>query len=377
MESIGTLTGGVAHDFNNIMAIIIGNTELALDYVPKWNPAYPNLEEIKRASLRATNIIKQLLSFSRKTGPKLHPVEIAVVIKDALKFLRSTIPTTIDIQHDIQATGETILADPTQINQIMMNLCINASHAMEQTGGNLVVHVKNVILDEHSAKGYPGLKTGKHVKVTVSDTGPGIDTAIIDRIFDPYFTTKEVGKGSGMGLAVVHGIVKNHNGAIFIDSKPGIGASFSILFPVSAEKPVIEKDTTEEVLLGNETVLFVDDEESIAEMTLQILKRLGYKVETKLSPVEALALFQSKPHAFDLVITDMTMPQMTGAKLSEKLKEVRSDIPVILCTGHSALIDEEKAKEMGIDAFVTKPIMMREFAKTIRKVLPISATDTN
>ena len=369
MESIGTLTGGVAHDFNNILGIIIGNTELALDDVPAWNPAHSNLEEIKTASLRASKIVKQLLSFSRKTDQKLQPIEIAFIIKDALKFLRSTIPTTIDIQQDIQGTDETILADPTQINQVMMNLCINASQAMEQTGGNLTVNMEKVILDDNLAKDYPDLKSGKHVKVTVSDTGPGIDPGIIDRIFDPYFTTKEVGKGSGMGLSVVHGIVTNHNGSISVDSKPGKGTTFSILFPVATEKPEIEKDTTEELLLGSETVLFVDDEESIEKVVSRMLGRLGYQVKTALTPQDALAQFSADPKHFDLVITDMTMPEMTGVILSEKIMGIRPDIPVIICTGHSALIDEERAKQLGIAAYIMKPIIMTEIAKTIRKVL--------
>ena len=231
MESIGTLAGGIAHDFNNIMAIILGNTELALDDVPKWNSAHSSLEEIKKASLRAKNIVKQLLSFSRKTDQKLQPIQITSVIKDALKFLRSTIPTTINIHRDIQTTEETILADPTQINQIIMNLCINASQAMEQTGGDLNVTVAKVILDNNSAKDYPDLKSGDHVKIMISDTGPGIDPEIIDQIFDPYFTTKNT--GTGLGLAIVYNIIKAHEGKIKAESKPGLGTTITVLLPVS------------------------------------------------------------------------------------------------------------------------------------------------
>jgi PAS domain S-box-containing protein len=369
MESIGTLTGGIAHDFNNILGIIMGNTELAIGGVPEWNPAHSNLEEIKTASLRAAKIVKQLLSLSRKTDQKLQPIEVAFIVQDALKLLRSTIPTTIDIQQDIQTTDETILADPIQINQIMMNLCINASQAMEQTGGNLTVTVKNVILDDNTAKNDPDLRSGKHVTLAVSDTGPGIDPEIIDRIFDPYFTTKEVGKGSGMGLAVVLGIVKSHGGTISVDSKPGKGTTFNILFPLATEKPMVEAETTEELPIGHETILFVDDEISIVKMVKKMFERLGYKVETAMTPGNALELFSATPDHFDLVITDMTMPQMTGVKLSEKLMEIRPDIPIIICTGHSALIDEEKAKELGLAAYVMKPINMPEIAQTLRKVL--------
>jgi len=369
MESIGTLAGGIAHDFNNIMGIILGNTDLALDDVPESHPAHTNLEEIKKASLRAANIVRQLLSFTRITDQKLQPIEIALVIKDAMKFLRSTIPTTIDIVQDICITDETILADPTQINQIMMNLCINASHAMEQTGGKITITVENAALDDSSAKDYPDLKSGKYIKVVVSDTGPGIDPKIIDRIFDPYFTTKGVGKGSGMGLAVVHGIVKSHSGSIKVDSTFGKGTKFSILFPLAQGKAAVEEEKIQEIPRGSETILFVDDEISIANMVQRMFERLGYKVETATTPQDALDRFALNPNHFDLVITDMTMPQMTGVKLSEKLMEIRKDIPIIVCTGHSALVDEERAKGLGLAAYVMKPIDMKETAQIIRKIL--------
>jgi len=369
MESIGTLTGGVAHDFNNILYMITGNAELALEDIPEWNPVHNNLKEIKAAGLRAAGIVNQLLNFSRKTDLKLKPIGAITVIKDALKFIRSTIPATVQIRKHLPDRDITILADPTQIHQVVMNLCTNASQAMEETGGILEINVEKETLTEDSAGSYPGLTAGEYIKITVSDTGPGIDTEIIDRIFDPYFTTKEFGKGSGMGLTVVHGIVKNHGGAITVDSEPEKGATFTILFPVVSEKPVAVVKTPDEIPLGTETILFVDDEKSIVNIIGKMLERLGYKVETKLNPVDALELFQSKPDEFDLVITDMTMPQMTGVKLSEKLKDVRSDIPVIICTGHSSQIDEEKAKELGIAAYVMKPIVMSGFAKTIRLVL--------
>jgi len=246
MESIGTLTSGIAHDFNNIMGIIVGNTELALENVPESNRAYSNLKQIRTASLRAANIVKQLSNLGRMVDQKLQPIEIASVIKDALKFLRSTIPATIDIEQDISVTDETIIADPTQINQAMINLCINASHAMEQKGGNLKVIVEKVILDDLSAKNYPDLKSGNYVKIMVSDTGSGIDLKIIDQIFDPYFTTKGVGKGSGMGLAVVQGIVRGHNGSITVDSTPGKGTKFNILFPLAQRKSEDKTRTTSE-----------------------------------------------------------------------------------------------------------------------------------
>jgi len=265
-----------------------------------------------------------------------------MTLKDALQFLRSTIPTTIDIRKHLPDADITILADPVQINQVMMNLCINASQAMENTGGILEITAENMKLEENAANSYPDLPAASYLKITISDTGPGIASEIINRIFDPYFTTKEMGKGSGMGLSIVHGIVKNHNGAILVDSKLGKGSAFSLLFPVVDERSKIETEIIDEIPGGKERVLFVDDEKSIADMTQKILKRLGYEVEISLNPIQALDLFQSKPDTFDLVKTDMTMPQMTGAKLSEKLIKIRSDIPIIICTGHSFLIDEEK-----------------------------------
>jgi len=370
MESIGTIAGGIAHDFNNLLFMIVGNAELALEDIPEWNQTYANLEEIKTASLRASDIVKQLLNFSRKTDQKFIPIGAVTVIKDTLKFLRAAIPTTVEIQRHLPDTDITVMADPIQINQLLMNLCTNASQAMEKTGGTLEITVENEVLTEDSVNNYPDLTTGEHVKITVSDTGPGIDPETIDRIFDPYFTTKDVGKGSGMGLAVVHGIVNSHNGAITVDSELGKGATFTVLFPVVSDEPVMEaKPSSDKIPRGNETILFVDDEESITIMIRQMLERLGYQVETQLNPEEALELFKSKPQDIDLVITDMTMPQMTGVSLSKKLKTVRSDIPVIICTGHSSLIDEDKAKELGIDAFAIKPIVKKDIAKAIRKVL--------
>jgi CheY-like chemotaxis protein len=262
-----------------------------------------------------------------------------------------------------------IFADPIQINQILMNLCTNAAQAMENTGGILEITVKNELLPKAAVVGYLDLKAGEYVKITIKDTGSGIDPEVIEQIFDPYFTTKEFGKGSGMGLSIVLGIVKNHSGAITVDSQPGKGTTFTMLFPAVAEQTVVAVKTPDEVPCGNETILFVDDEESIVKMIGQMLGRLGYRVETRQNPAEALKLFQSKPHACHLVITDMTMPKMTGVTLSEKLKDIRSDIPIIICTGHSALVDEEGAKEIGIAAYVMKPIMKRDIAKIIRQVL--------
>ncbi len=369
MESISTIIGGIAHDFNNILYIITGNAELALGDISKWNPVHVNLVQIKAAALRAASIVKQLLSFSRKTDQELNVISALTVIKDALKFVRSVIPTTIEIRTNITTTDAAILADPIQINQILMNICNNAAQAMEETGGILEISVKTTTIDERALTPHSELTPGEYIRIAVSDTGPGIDPEILERIFDPYFTTKDVGKGSGMGLAIVHGSVKNHMGVISVDSQPEEGTTFNIFLPLVSAKPEVKTETIDNLILGDERLLFIDDEKSIINMAEQTLTRLGYRVETRLNPLDALELFQSKPDKFDLVITDMTMPQMTGVMLSEKLMKIRPEIPVIICSGHSALIDKEKAMQLGIAAYVMKPIIKQELAQTIRKVL--------
>jgi len=369
MESIGTLAGGIAHDFNNILGIILGNTELAIDVVPEWNPARVNLDEIRIASLRARDVVRQLLSFARKTEVKKKPTNIAVIIKEALKLMRSSIPTSIEVRQNIVKEVDTILADSTQINQVLINLCINAAHAMIENDGILEVNLKNVELFENTASRYPGLKPGRYVNLIVSDTGHGISHEEIDRIFDPYFTTKEVGKGSGMGLAVVHGIVSGHGGTILVESEQSKGTTFSIFFPVIKAQAITESATFEELPSGHETILFVDDEESLVRMGRRILERLGYKVETRTSPIEALELFTSKPDEFDLIITDMAMPKMTGDKLANQVLKERPDMPIILCTGFSENIDGKTARGIGVAEYIEKPIELIDFAFKIRKVL--------
>jgi PAS domain S-box-containing protein len=370
MESIGTLSGGIAHDFNNLLGIILGNTELAMEDVEELHSAKYNLMEIRTASLRARDVVKQLLSFSRKTDAKQRPVKLVQIVENVLSFLRSSIPMSIEIHKNIPYdTDNIILADATQINQVMINLFTNAVHAMEDTGGVITIGIQNVYLDQVSAPFYPDLSLGNYVKLTVSDTGTGIDHEIKDRIFDPYFTTKEVGKGSGIGLSVVHGIVKSHNGAIYVDSKFGKGTTFSILFPATEEEAVIETEAIEKLSTGNERILFVDDEKSMAEIGRRRLERLGYQVEAKTNPIEALELFRADPDQFDLVITDMTMPHITGDKLVKEILKIRPDMPTILCTGFSEKIDEEKAKKIGVRQYIEKPFDRGKLSRLVRKVL--------
>ncbi len=369
MEAIGTLAGGIAHDFNNILGIIIGNTELAIDDVPEGNPARYNLEEIKTAGLRAKDVIRQLLSFSRYTQYEYKPLKIAPIIKESLRFLRASIPTTIEIRQNISDDCDTILANPTQIHQVMINLGTNAAHAMQEKGGLLEVMIDNVRLSDRDISFAPDLRAGKYVKLKVSDTGKGMEPKVQNRIFDPYFTTKNVGKGTGMGLFVIHGIVKEYKGAIKVESKPGKGSTFTLYFPAIEGETIPEIRKFEELPTGNENIMFVDDEASITKMSKEILHRLGYQVESKTNPIDALKLFRAEPSKFDLVIVDMTMPQMTGDALAREILTIRYDIPIILCTGFSEKIDKKMAKEIGIKSFLTKPIVRGEIANVVRQIL--------
>ena len=369
MESIGTLAGGIAHDFNNILGIILGNTELAIDDIPEWNPAKHNLEEVVKASLRAKDVIRQLLSFSRKSESTRKPIQIASVIKDSFHLIRSSLPMTIEIRCDIPDDNSTVLADPTQIHQVIINLCTNAAHAMEMDGGILEIRLRNLILDKGEALQYKDINPGSFVSISVSDTGHGISPEIKERIFDPYFTTKDIGKGTGMGLAMVHGIVKNHNGIISVYSEPGKGSTFKILLPTigKAEEKQPEKIIT--LPMGLEKILFIDDEQALVDMGQQILERLGYEVTIQTNPLEALKLFTSQPNLFDLIITDMTMPQMSGDKLTKEILKIRSDMPIILCTGFSEKINKGSSGAIGIRKYLEKPLNKRELSIAIREVL--------
>ena len=375
MESIGTLAGGIAHEFNNILGIIIGNTELAIDDVPEWNPAKESLKEIRKASMRAKDVVRHILSFARKTPAQRKPIQISTVVRESLKLMRASIPTTIEIRQNIACESEMILADPTEVNQILMNLCTNSVHALSDETGVLEVNLENEELRMKNEE--LGLDPGRYVKLTVKDTGSGIEPENMDRIFDPYFTTKDIGEGTGMGLAVTYGIIKKHDGAIKASSELGKGTIIEVLFPLIDEGAEPEVEEEPQVLpTGTERILIVDDEPSLARMVSQMLKRLGYEVVALLNPKEALELFISEPTRFDLVISDMAMPQMAGDLLAQELMKIRNDVPVILCTGHSARIDEDRAKELGLAAYAMKPLVMRSFAITVRKVLDAAKDST-
>jgi len=369
LEAVGTLVGGVAHDFKNILSIILGNVHLALDDVPEQHPARFSLEEIETASLRAEDVVHQFLSFSRKSELKKKPINIHSIVNESIRLLRASIPTTIEIQTAIQDDTVAINADPTQIHQVLINLCTNAAHAMEEKGGILSVGVTNLEVDNETSVQYHDLKPGRYVQLTVSDNGSGIDPKSMGRIFDPYFTTKEPGKGTGMGLSVVHGIVKNHDGVISAYSEPGEGTTMKVLFPVIKKEPVKEDLVSDDLPKGNERILFIDDEESIVNMAHRILERLGYQVEGNTDSVKAMELFRSDPYRFDLIITDMTMPGLTGDRLVKEALAIREDTPIILCTGFSERINGDRAKKAGIKKYIEKPLKKRELSKAVREAL--------
>ncbi len=369
MESIGTLAGGIAHDFNNILFPILGYADMLLADIPEDSPFRDSLNEIYTSALRAKALVKQILTFSRQDTNELILMKMQPVVKEALKLIRSTIPTTIDIKQDIRSDCGVIKADPTQIHQIIINLSTNAYHAMEETGGELKVSLKEIELGEHDVT-IPDMIPGVYACLAVADTGMGMDKDVTEKIFDPFFTTKEIGKGTGMGLSVVHGIVKSMGGSIHVYSEPGKGTEFKVYFPI--EKSLSEEQniqTEEPVQGGTERILFVDDEETILIMEKRILERLGYQVTSRTSSIEALEAFRANPDTFDLVITDMAMPNMPGDKLAVELTKIRPDIPVLLCTGFSETMSKEKAASLGINGFLLKPIVMKDLAIKIREVL--------
>jgi PAS domain S-box-containing protein len=368
MESMGTLAGGIAHDFNNILSAIIGYTELSKMHIPESSKAHSYIDHVLGAGIRAKGLVQQILSFSRHSMQELKPVEVGAVMKEALHLLRATIPSTVEIRTDIRNEG-CVQSDPAKIHQILMNLCTNAAHAMDRQGGVLEVGLKRESITGDAGQQPLDLTPGPYLRITVSDTGHGIAPELMDRIFDPYFTTKERGRGTGLGLAVIHNIVMSHQGAIRCTSALGKGTVFDVYLPeVEGVGADMENNGTEHPSCDTERVLFVDDEEALADVGRTMMETLGYTVTSMTNPLLALELFTRDPGAFDLVMTDMTMPGMTGDRLARKLMEVRPDIPVILCTGFSEHISDELAQGMGIREFVMKPFEMKGLSQLLRKV---------
>jgi CheY-like chemotaxis protein/two-component sensor histidine kinase len=373
MEAIGTLAGGIAHDFNNILSAVIGYTELLQLSLAPTSEEHDYALQIKQAGNRAKDLVQQILTFSRQTEQELKPVEVSIIVKEVIKLLRSSLPTTIEIKHHIEGNS-LIMGDPTQLHQILMNLCTNAGHAMQEKGGLLSIELKSIDLKEDLLSDQVKLTPGSYIQLAVSDTGHGIPTEYIDRIFDPFFSTKERGEGTGMGLSVVHGIVQSYNGAIYVYSEERKGSTFKVFLPAIERRTEPEKRQSDDIPKGSGHVLFVDDEPTLVKMSTSQLEALGYTVSSRTDSLEALALFKRYPDRFDLVVTDMTMPKMTGDELAREIKQIRHDIPVILCTGFSSKITSDNAPQFDIDAFLMKPIIIQDMAKVVHDVMEKTIT---
>jgi PAS domain S-box-containing protein len=368
MEAIGTLAGGIAHDFNNILSVIIGNAEI-LQMTDISFDGRDEVNQIFTAAKRARDLVRQILAFSRQGEQQKLLMSLKPVVKETVEFLRATIPSTIQLQHYIKPDAGTIMADPTQMQQVLMNLCTNAANAMEKEGGVLRIELDNIQLSETDEVMDSEAEPGHYLRITVSDTGHGIEPEMLSRIFDPYFTTKGPDKGTGLGLAVVHGIVKSHEGIVRVYSEVDKGTVFHVLFPRADGADRKEEKPELGLPIGTERILVVDDEIHLLEMYKRMLGYLGYQVDIRTSPLEAIAALRSNPMKYDLLITDMTMPQMNGHNLAKKIMEIRPGLPVILCTGFSDQINEEKARSTGILAFLLKPVLFHDLANTLRRVL--------
>lgn len=368
MEAIATMVGGIAHDFNNILSAIIGYTDLAALILPEENPARSSLNEVMNAAQRAKELVYRLLTFSRTNEQEQKPVRMDLIIQEALKLLRPSLPTTIEIEQHID-NQNTILADPTQMHQVVVNLCTNAYHAMQEEGGLLMVSLNEINIGPDNMDDHFELDPGVYLKLTIADTGHGMTEQTLQRIFDPYFTTKEEGKGTGLGLAVVYGIVSAHKGSIQVSSSPGKGTTFELFFPSVQYQKMHEPIFHEQPARGHESILFVDDEDSLVRLATQLLEKSGYRVVGYSNPLEALEQFKTDPNQFDLVITDMTMPHMTGQQLVRAIKVIQPEIPIIMCTGYSEKISSEKAKMLGIRAFLRKPLSYNDLTNNVRKAI--------
>ena len=366
MAAIGTLAGGIAHDFNNLLAAILGYAELAQLKLPPGAPLHREIEQILKAGGKASELINQILAFSRKETTKRILLIPVPLLKEVVKLLRGTIPATITIRERIAAADRAILANPTQLHQVVMNLCTNAYHAMEEQGGEMVLSLDSVV------RKMGGLEMERRwMRISVADNGSGIDPVTLDRIFEPYFTTKPSGKGTGMGLAVVHGIVEQHEGRIEVESTPGQGTIFHVYFPEvsGAEATTPPKESAALLVKGNESILVVDDEPMVADYLKGALEQLGYRVTVSNDGNSALAMFERNPRGFDLVITDQTMPGKTGFEMARTMLTLRPGTPIILCSGYSSALSPERITKAGIREFMMKPVSLHDLAAVIRNIL--------
>jgi PAS domain S-box-containing protein len=374
MEAIGTLAGGIAHDFNNILGAIIGFAELVEDDLPPGSPSTINIQRVLKAAYRGRDLVQQILAFSRKTELDIKPISLSPLVEETVQFLRASLPTTIEIKLSMMTLRDTILASPAEFQQILMNLSVNASAAMKEAGGILGIDITNVDFKPDPHVLNSDIEPGEYVQVAITDTGSGMPPNVMDRIFEPFFTTKEVGDGTGMGLPVVYGIVKNLHGAITVESQPGAGSTFRVFLPIAKTDEEQETSRIQLTPKGSERILFVDDEKLISEWGQAALERLGYSVTALTDSTEAFKTFSSDPSGFDLVIADQTMPKLTGLRLARKIQTIRSNIPIILCTGYNDRVSQEKAKAAGIKEFLMKPLGIQVLAGAIRRAL--DATDS-
>jgi len=375
MEALGTLAGGIAHDFNNILYAILGFTTLALEKVPADDSAHADLQEVLNAGERAADLVKQILSFSRQAEQEAVPLHVHLIVHEAAKLVRASVPRRIEIRKNVQKGNDVILADPTQVHQVLMNLCTNAVHAMPRGDGVLGIELEPIEVDAELAREAQGMRAGPYLRLRVSDTGEGMPAETLERIFDPFFTTKEPGEGTGLGLAVVHGIVVGCGGAIDVQSQPGVGTVFDVYFPRYTERAPSAQDPAKPPQIGREHILVVEDEDQIGRMLTETLTRLGYRVTSSSRGDEALEVFAADPTAFDLVLTDQAMPGMMGTELARELLELRPDLPVVLCTGFSHILSEEDAHQVGVRELVMKPIMRSELSEAIRRALGQAAAE--
>lgn len=369
LKTIGTLAGGIAHDFNNILTPIIGYSHMALSEVPEDSQVHADIERVVKGANRAKELVNQILTFSRRGEFEVSPVQFQLVVEDALKLIEASSPANIEIHTQIDTQCPPVMGDPSQLHQVVMNLCTNAFGAMEKSGGRLNVSLEIFEVDAKFTKHRAESFKGKYVKLCIQDTGRGMGPETLERIFEPFYTTRGVGEGTGMGLATVHGIIASHHGEIFVDSKLGKGTTFDIYLPQTALEPEKEVSGDKTIPEGSENILFVDDEEEIGNLARQILERAGYTVTTKTDSREALKLFQKKPQEFDLVVTDQAMPKLYGVKLAEEILKVRPGLPIILISGFADTITLESVQEMGIRDFIMKPLVGYELAQAIRHAL--------
>ncbi|MFH2001848.1 MAG: response regulator [Planctomycetota bacterium] len=376
MEAIGTLAGGIAHDFNNILASAFGFTEIALMDQEKGSRASKCLEQVMIAHQRAADLVKQILAFSRQSESERKPMQMQPVVMETIKLLRGSLPSTVEIRSHIMQECGPVMADPVQIHQITMNLCMNAFHAMRERGSLLSIRLEPVELSGRPAASEPlSLAAGHYIVLCVKDDGSGMDEETLSHIFEPYFTTKTGGEGTGLGLATVHGIVQQYEGAITVKSRPGQGTEFRVYFPLCAMREAVGVQARlPETAKGRERILFVDDEQPITQFVKASLESLGFTVYTRTSSIEAHEAFRANPGRFDVVVTDLAMPNMNGAELAQKIRRIRPDMPVILCTGFSEMLTLKRAREVGIFEYIKKPILIRELAGVIRRALQDSGS---